>query len=89
MPQGATFTTRQERDSSTTIVFYMPGFGQYTWNSGMFITCFLLGNGFGIMAGTLSRSPKIGALTNFLVSRGCKSVMTDINEQSNGDDGDG
>jgi hypothetical protein len=88
LPAGASVTTRLETDSSTTINVNIPGFPAYSWNSGIAVTCFILGNSFGITAGILSRNPHVGTLTNFLVSRGCSAVMKDIQARSPSDDGD-
>ncbi len=88
LPAGASVTTRLETDSSTTINVNIPGFPAYSWNSGIAVTCFILANGFGITAGILSRNPQVGALTGLLVSRGCSSVVKDIQAHSPSDDGD-
>lgn len=89
LPAGSTVTTRLEGNSSTTININVPGVGSYSWNSGTFLTCLLIGNGFGITAGILSESPMVGVLTQRMVQMGCKYVMDNINTPQTNDDGDG
>ncbi|WP_150681295.1 hypothetical protein [Pandoraea pneumonica] len=89
LPVGSTVTTKLEGNSSTTININVPGFGGYSWNSGTYLTCFLIGSGFGITAGILSRNLAVGALTQRLVSWGCKMVVDNIDTPQTNDDGDG
>jgi hypothetical protein len=88
LPAGSSVTTKLEGDSSTTVQVNIPGFPTYTWNSGAAVTCFILGTGFGVTAGILSRNERIGTLTSVLVSRGCSAVMKNTKAPNPSDDGD-
>jgi hypothetical protein len=89
LPAGSTVTTSLQGDSSTTIQIKIPGFETYSWNSGIAMTCFVLGTGFGMTAGILSGNSLVGTLTDVLVARGCSAVMQDLQQQIPTDDGDG
>ncbi|MBC8722586.1 hypothetical protein F6X37_13550 [Paraburkholderia sp. 31.1] len=89
LPAGSSVTTTLLGDSSTSITVNIPGVPSYTWNSGIAVTCFILGTGFGMTAGILSGKPTVGALTDFLVSKSCSAVMKDIQQQTPTNDGDG
>jgi enoyl reductase-like protein len=75
-PAGTTVTTVLEPNNSTTLNFTFSNGSTYSWNSGVWISCFALGNGVGITAGILSANPAIGMLTSTLTGMGCNYVAT-------------
>jgi len=88
LPAGSSVTTRLEGNQSTTIFVSIPGVPTYTWNSGTYMACTLIGTGFAITAGTLTGNVAIGLLTGKLASYGCTSYMNSTLPPPPGEDGD-
>lgn len=85
LPAGSTMTMRLEANNSTTIDFTFPGLGSYTWNSGTFIACSLIGAGVGLTVTAFSGNPLLGSLSSSLASYGC----TQLANQTGSDPADG
>lgn len=76
----------KESNQSTTITITRPDGGSFVWNSGTYITCFLLGNGVGFTAWAYSLGKKIAYdVATKLTTFGCVYVV----KQMNADEGDG
>jgi len=73
---GITATSTLEGNGSTTFNFHNSlGENIYTWNSGMFVSCFLIGSGVGGMVTSFTGNPLLGSLAGFLTSRQCQNYM--------------
>lgn len=75
LPAGMSVTSTLEGNGSTTFNFYNNGQNFHTWNSGMFMSCFLIGTGVGGMVTSFTGNPLLGSLSAFLVSNRCQHYM--------------
>ncbi|MDC8760635.1 hypothetical protein [Janthinobacterium fluminis] len=83
LPAGASVTLQLEANNSTTIRFTFDGGRTFSWNSGVWMACAVIGAGFGLAVTSFTLNPMIGSLTSTLVSFGCTAM---VNSQPTGND---
>lgn len=77
LPAGYTIRTQLELNQSTTVqLFDRAGNMTVNWNSGTFLSCFVLGAGVGLAVSSYSGNPKLGMLAGGLVSAGCQRAVS-------------
>jgi hypothetical protein len=74
VPFGASVTARQEPNRSTTLTFSLTDGRSYSWNSGVFIVCKILGTGVSLL-GLPAGKPAQG-LINILATTGCTYMVS-------------
>lgn len=81
LPGGYTFQSQLQPNESTTLtVLDSSGNAVYSWNSGIFVSCFLLGAGVGAIVTSYAQNPRVGVLAATLTGAGCKAVVGRTNE---------
>lgn len=84
LPAGASLTSTLMPNQSTTLSIHLANGQSYSWNSGTFLTCTVLGAGVGSAAFAFSGgNAAIGSLASFMSSRACSSFMGAPNGQVN------
>jgi len=75
LPMGFTVQSQLELNNSTTLHFYKNGNLFETWNSGTFVSCFLIGVGVGGIVTGFTGMPSLGSLASFLATQGCQRYV--------------
>lgn len=75
LPYGMNVTSELESNNSTTFRFYRNGQPFYVWNSGTFVSCFLIGAGVGGIVTGFTGMPALGGLATFLATQGCQNYV--------------
>lgn len=76
LPADWSVQTQLEPNQSTTIrLFDGSGNMRVDWNSGTFLTCFLLGSGVGIGVASYTGNPRLGMLASSMVAAGCSKAV--------------
>jgi hypothetical protein len=84
LPAGASLTSTLMPNQSTTLSVQLASGQSYSWNSGTFLTCTVLGAGVGSAAFAFSGgNAAIGALGGFMASRACGIFIGVPNGQVN------
>jgi hypothetical protein len=85
LPAGMSVSAKLEANNSTTLTFSRGGSSVYSWNSGVWVSCHVIGSGVSIVGSFVN--PTFGRLTKALTSIGCGYAAT--SSQSASEDGDG
>jgi hypothetical protein len=84
LPAGSSLTSTLMPNQSTTLSVQLASGQTYSWNSGTFLTCTVLGAGVGSAAFAFSGgNAAIGSLAGFMASRACATFMGAPNGQTN------
>lgn len=90
LPAGAKVTSTLEANQSTTLNFSFANGYTYSWNSGTFITCFLIGAGVGAAVTAYSGgNTALGSLTGMLAAQACTYAVNSSSGMVDPADGDG
>lgn len=76
LPGSWAVQTQLEPNQSTTIrLLDEYGNMRVNWNSGTFLSCFVLGAGVGIGVASYTGNPRLGALASSMVAAGCSRAV--------------
>jgi hypothetical protein len=74
VPFGSAVTARQEPNRSTTLTFSLADGRSYSWNSGVFIVCKILGTGVSLLG--LPAGKHVQGLIQVLATTGCTYITS-------------
>lgn len=90
LPRGAHVFSRLEANKSTTLTFSFQDGTTFRWNSGTFVTCWVIGGGVGAAVTAYSGgNAQLGSLATFLAARGCTFAIQRLSDTDDTADGDG